>query len=400
MTPPAVLGAAYLTTRAFQGEPLERLTALVSSQPDHAARLHDQALLARLAFQADVANQLQTQALQLSRVFHVEGRPNARLRVLAVMLPGDLMANTPLDFMTQEADIRLDLLFHIPGQALPNTLPDHNIAFFAASDPTKRVCAELQAMFDIWPRPAINAPRFVPALERDTLSASLAALPMICSPPARRLTRQALLGGFDSTFGAQLIRPAGSHAGHGLERIETLTALTEYLAKVDSDFYYMTPFVDYRSADGMFRKYRVAFIDRVPFLCHMAISEHWMIHYLNAGMTESAAKRNEEGKAMATFSTDFARRHRDAFDALNNVIGLEYYSIDCAETPDGRLLVFEADNAAIIHMMDPPDQFAYKRPQMRSVFAAFTEMLKRRSAGHEGQVEKQSVRRLAASPVS
>jgi len=310
------------------------------------------------------------------------------------------MANTPLDFMTQEADLRLDLFFHIPGTALPNTLPDHDIAFFAASDPTRRVCAELQTMFDAWPRPAINAPRFVPGLERDTLSDSLSGIAMIDSPPARRLARGALLSGFDATLGAQLVRPAGSHAGHGLARIETLTALTEYLAREDSDFYYMTPFVDYRSADGMFRKYRVAFIDRAPFLCHMAISEHWMVHYLNAGMTDSAAKRNEEAKAMAAFSNDFAQRHAAAFDALNSVIGLEYYSIDCAETPDGRLLVFEADNAAIIHMMDPPDLFAYKRPQMQTVFAAFYDMLKRRSAGQEAQVEKQSVRRLEVSPAS
>ena len=47
-----------------------------------------------------------------------------------------------------------------------------------------------------------------------------------------------------------------------------------------------------------------------------------------------------------------------------------------AETRDGRLLVFEADTAAIIHLMDPPDLFPYKPPQMRKVFAAFEAMLR------------------------
>ena len=52
----------------------------------------------------------------------------------------------------------------------------------------------------------------------------------------------------------------------------------------------------------------------------------------------------------------------------------------CAETRDGRLLVFEADAAAIVHLMDPPDLFPYKQPQMRRVFAAFEDLLRRRVA--------------------
>lgn len=98
---------------------------------------------------------------------------------------------------------------------------------------------------------------------------------------------------------------------------------------------------------------------------------------------------------MAQFQHTFARRHAAAFAALNDVIGLEYYSIDCAETPDGRLLVFEADNAAIIHMMDPPELFAYKRPHMQAVFAAFAEMLTRHSFRRDRPIENQSCSRLA-----
>ena len=82
---------------------------------------------------------------------------------------------------------------------------------------------------------------------------------------------------------------------------------------------------------------------------------------------------------MATFDDGFARRHAAAFRALHEPLGFDYYSIDCAETRDGRLLVFEADAAAIIHLMDPPDLFPYKQPQMRKVFGAFDAMLRRRS---------------------
>jgi hypothetical protein len=54
--------------------------------------------------------------------------------------------------------------------------------------------------------------------------------------------------------------------------------------------------------------------------------------------------------------------------------------VDCAETRDGALLVFEADNTAVVHNMDPPDLFPYKPPQMQKIFAAFVAMLERRVA--------------------
>ena len=60
---------------------------------------------------------------------------------------------------------------------------------------------------------------------------------------------------------------------------------------------------------------------------------------------------------------------------MNASLGLDYSQIDCAELPDGRLLVFEADVAAIIHQMDPPDLFPYKAAHMQRVMAAFGAML-------------------------
>jgi hypothetical protein len=112
----------------------------------------------------------------------------------------------------------------------------------------------------------------------------------------------------------------------------------------------------------------------------MAASGHWMVHYLNAGMTDCAERRDEEAVAMAGFDAGFARRHRAALQALHAWVGLDYHQIDCAEAPDGRLLVFEADVAGIVHMMDPPELFPYKPRQIRRLITAFGEMLRRRAA--------------------
>ncbi len=395
LSPPWVHGTAVQAHRVFAGQGLDDLLRFnrraTASAHEDAALAYDTSIALQLCFRADVARDLQREALRHGGLFRVAdgfGAQSSRpLRLLAVVAPGDFMVNTPLDFITQHLDVRLDLLFVSPGQDLPGRIPDHDIAFFAVSDGAPSVWRRLDRLFRAWPRPALNDPARIRALSRDVVADGLAACPAILSPPALRLSRSDLLAHrrgvreipLLAPGQAAIIRPAGSHAGHDLEKLETAADLAGYLDRSAASEFFVTRFVDYRGADGLFRKFRIAFIDRAPFLCHMATSGHWMVHYLNAGMNENAARRAEEARAMETFDAGFATRHAAAFAALNDWMGLDYYQIDCAEAPDGRLLVFEVDTAAIIHLMDPPELFPYKPAQMRRVFAAFEAMLRRRA---------------------
>jgi hypothetical protein len=399
--PPLIRGVADLTSFAYQGNGYDALMdrirrPAVSNAPEseEAAWTYDAAIAAQLSFRRAEGLNLQDAALATSQVYRVAAGEaplgsNPPLRVLALMGPGDLMTNTPLDFLTNYLNIRLDLLYILPDRPLPSVIPDHDIAFFAVGEADAAALARLRWLYAVWPRPTLNDPRFLPALERDALSRSLAGVPGVCSPTAVAVSRAVLdqhldsgraIEGFDAAGGLYpcLIRPIGSHAGSGLSRLLNPAELADYLRFSFERQFYITAFEDYAGTDGFYRKSRVAFIDRQPFLCHMAISQHWMVHYLNAGMTESAEKRAGEAHAMAGFDLGFARRHEAAFEALHDRLGFDYYSIDCGETRDGRLLVFEADAAAIIHLMDPPDLFPYKQPQMHKVFAAFDAMLRRR----------------------
>jgi len=54
--------------------------------------------------------------------------------------------------------------------------------------------------------------------------------------------------------------------------------------------------------------------------------------------------------------------------------------IDCAQTPDGQLLVFEIDHAMVVHAMDLETQFPYKQVHMLKVKNAFRDYLFRLSA--------------------
>jgi glutathione synthase/RimK-type ligase-like ATP-grasp enzyme len=172
-----------------------------------------------------------------------------------------------------------------------------------------------------------------------------------------------------------IVRPRGSHAGVGLAKLDDRGAISGYLAGRPEQEFFVARFVDYASDDGLFRKYRVVFVDGQPYACHMAIADRWDIWYLNAGMMESATKRLEEETFMRTFDIGFARRHRTALAGMATRIGLDYFTVDCAENKRGELLIFEADNTAVVHNMDSPQLFPYKPPQMRMIFEAFAAML-------------------------
>ena len=153
-----------------------------------------------------------------------------------------------------------------------------------------------------------------------------------------------------------------------------------YLEQQPAPTFFVSRFVDYRSDDGLFRKFRIAFVEGVPFAGHMAISQHWMVHYLNAGMWDDQHKRDEEAQWMADFDSQFAVHHAAAFRAMHAAIGLDYFVIDCAETPQGDLLLFEADPAMLVHAMDAPTLFGYKQRPMRRIFAAVQAMIRGRAA--------------------
>ncbi len=383
--PSGIVGVAALAEAVQAGlaQPLQaRLMqcAPVSTEAE-AAQLLDLASLHRLLHRPAQADALEAAALERSMLFRVDrpATPEPVLRLLAIMAPGDLMVNTPLDFITGRLPVRLDLLYVRPGAPLPPVIPEHDVAFFAVSESDPQALARLAPLYAAWPRPALNDPVRAARLSREGLAAMLHDVPGVCSPAVRTSGRDDLASALQDVGCPAVIRPLGSHAGRGLARLDAAGDLDVYLSASAETRFCVSPFVDYAGPDRLFRKLRLVMIDGEAFLCHLAVSSHWIVHYMSAGMAESADRRQEEAAAMRDFDAGFARRHRQALEALQAHIGLDYYQIDCAELPDGRLLVFEADVAAIIHMLDPPAVFAYKPAHMRRVFSAFGDMLRRRA---------------------
>jgi hypothetical protein len=396
-THPPLIGLANSMRMAFEGHSLMPLASAMLARAENdeqdANALMDLATLLQLQGLKEQGLATLSLALQIKRLYALPAKQTPTIHLLAIMAPGDLMANAPLPFLFENSDIALEMLYLMPGEPLPDQLPAHDVAFIAISDSSQMhdLLAQLSAKVGTWPRPVLIQPDCILRTSREQAFHLLKNAPGVTMPATAQTTRVALqqlcAGGCtlfdllpDATF-PLIIRPVDSHAGHGLAKVEDLNELTQYLAdSIEADFF-VSRFIDYRGPDGLFRKYRVVLINGVPFAGHMGVSEHWMIHYLNAGMAESAQKRAEEERFMLNFEADFAKRHEQGLRSVHERFGLEYLVMDCAEAPMGELLVFEVDPGAVVHSMDPQDLFPYKRPAMQKVFDAFRAMLQQTIAG-------------------
>jgi len=395
--PPTLIGNSKLATMAMCGDDLapiwNTLVKRVNVNPQDASAFLDLATIAHIQGRPGDRVSLRTRAFELSRIFQLPAahQTTDAVKVLAFMSGGDYLANMPIEFLLDGSDINLDIVFVAPDRSPPQFLPDHDVAFVAVaeSDENQPVLRKLAELLRYWPRPVLNRPERIAPLTRDGTWSLLKSAPGLTVPINTRIDRPTLekVGFEELPIQAFLehnvfpiiVRPLDSHLGDGLCKLDDVAAIRAYLMERPEPEFYVAPFIDYRQQDGLYRKYRVALVDGEPYAVHMAISHHWMINYVNADMNDSAMKRAEEARFMADFDRGFAVRHADALRAIADRTGLEYLPFDCGETKDDELLLFELGTNMIVHSMDPPNVFPYKRPQMEKVFGAFQAMLRRKS---------------------
>jgi len=253
----------------------------------------------------------------------------------------------------------------LPFDVLFNAIAESDAAR-PALRAAERFVAELGA-------PCINHPSAILRMGRENVAARFPASATVLAPRVERVPHASASAGASSF--PFLLRPVGSQAGAGLVKIDDAAGLDAYLRDRPADEYYRTEFIDYVSGDGFYRKYRIMFVGGEAFPYHLAISPNWMIHYYNAPMFEHAWMRAEEERFVDDLDAVFGGMRATALAEIAEAIDLDYFGIDCSVAPDGRLLLFEADSAMLVHGTDPPALFSYKKRAFTNVQRAFNALL-------------------------
>jgi tetratricopeptide (TPR) repeat protein len=258
-------------------------------------------------------------------------------------------------------------------------LPPHAVVLNAIGDPdvAQASRAIVDAVTAASSRPVLNAPERVRATFRHRLGETLTGIDGVLAPETARVSADRIaIEGLAAAIAAEglaapvIVRPAGSHGGLGLTLCGTDAAL-ETLAPPPGQDLYVSRFVDYRSPDGFFRKYRAILIGGRPFPYHLAIGRHWMVHHQSADMAHDPGRIEEELAFLRDPTAAIGARAMAAVAAIGERLGLDYGGVDFSLTADGRVLVFEANATMLTHLEREDGPFAAKNPFIRPIIEAF-----------------------------
>jgi tetratricopeptide (TPR) repeat protein len=308
-------------------------------------------------------------------------------RALFVFAPG--AGNTPIDYLVANARFESNVITVLADMEYDyerlRGYADVVVNLVSDVDRGMASLGPAEAFIAAIGRPVVNPPQRIAQTSRESVARRLEHVPGCQVPQTRLYTADALQAlvaqGGEGGERAEvpsfplLVRPAGSHGGEAFEKVEDLAQLQAFLAKHVTKHYYLTPFVNYRSADGYFRKYRLVFVDDEILPYHLAIDDKWKVHHVTTGMAGSAWMQAEEQAFLEDPWRVFGAAQREALQAIRKTIGLDYFGIDCSLGKDGAIVVFEVNASMLVHGNN--EQFPYKTAAVERIKGAFHAMLAR-----------------------
>ncbi len=310
----------------------------------------------------------------------------ADFSVLLLQSPGIL--NTPVDYLVGRTMYDSHFLFLVPDTEYDidflRTKADVVINLISDPDSGKDVLPFALDIADRIGRPTVNHPRHIIGTDRETIAGLLSGIALCRIPKTVRLSAKDMAGedwhkhieGFTMPL---LIRCAGTHGGDDFEKLDDLGAIGQFVSCHPDSNFYISEFVDYRSADGYYRKYRLFCINDEILPYHLAIHDHWMVHHFRTDMANQIWMRNEEESFLNDPHLVFSKEHYSALHKVAAYIGLDYCGIDCALDCEGNIVVFEANATMLVHE-EIIATFAYKNPYIAKIKENFDVMLEKLSA--------------------
>ena len=386
----ASLGVVY--HRAGIGEGAEHHSRQALALDDaHVVASQTLAAILLARGEAEAARSVEARAYGRQSLFvQAVAEPRLRVLVLATVSTG----NVPYKAIMPPTRYSRLVWYMEYAREADRPAPDaYDVVFNAIGDadlasPSR---AAVERFLAVCPKAVLNDPAQVRLTRRDATPERLGGLEGVVVPRTVRLGAAeiadrglAALAAAAGLEGPLLVRPIGSHGGQGLLRAAEPADL-ERIAPAPGVDHYLTAYADFRSADGLFRKYRVLFVDRRPFPYHEAISDGWLVHHETSGMTAFAERRAEEARFLADPAAAVGEPAMAALTRIGRTLDLDYAGVDFAVLPDGRVLVFEANATMLAHHEEPGGPFAYKNPYVDAITGAFQALLARRAGRAESQ---------------
>lgn len=306
--------------------------------------------------------------------------PEQRRTILITSVAG--LGNVPLhSLLKRRSWTRIHWAVDLATDEQEAMLPPYDVAFNAIgnADLMGRSCDRLARYHAN--RPLLNPPDAVARTRRDRLPELLAGIPNVVVPRIVRFRRDELVKADLPALLAQaglacpvLMRPVALHGGGGMVLLETQEQLAD-IPIADADAFYFIAYHDYRSGDDHYRKYRTIFVDRQPYPYHLAICDRWLAHYFSADMPAAPWKLEEERRFLADPATILGPVATAALAAIGRRMNMDFAGIDFSISPDGSVLVFEANATMSVYVPDSAETLPDDHAPARAIVSAFEAML-------------------------
>lgn len=226
--------------------------------------------------------------------------------------------------------------------------------------------------------PILNPPDRILNTTRDRMVQRLRPIAGTVVPMTLRCTGSTAARTAPNVGFPLLVRPTGSHGGKGIMKVEDQAELDAYVHDHADAPLYLTKFVDYQSADGLYRKYRVVFVAGEILPYHLSVSSEWLNHYFRGLMADQPHLRAEEHLFLNDPATALGSIAFGALTKIAETIDLDYFGIDFSVDAHGHLLVFEC-NATMLVDVPQGEIFAYRRPAALRIQDSMSRLLRQRA---------------------
>ena len=387
-------------------EALAALERSVQLNPDDADALLSLGIVLMRGNQVARSMAMFRHSQQLRPLITRPSRNRAEFSVLLLDAPNS--GSTPIGYLIGGASYDSHFYCVLPGEQrhleLLRAKADVVVNLIADADEGSEVLPLALDLVERLGLPTVNHPAAVRHTGRESVARRLAGIPLCRIPGTVRLagpvlaeaTRNRCLEGLTMPL---LARPVGNHGGERFEKFFDLDAMLDFVSVSPDVDYYLTEFVDCRSADGFYRKYRLISVAGELLPYHLAIHDDWKVHHFRTDMANQAWMRQEEEAFLIDPSLVLGAPQLACLRAVAAATGLDYGGIDCALDRDGNIVVFESNAVMLVHD-ENEGLLAYKNLYISRIKEAFNAMLARLAQSGKLCHSQSAARRAGGTPLA